>query len=62
MDLAGPIQYLIEIGWSISICLGCLFPLIGLGAAESGVNCCVLRYFVIITTLVFIALWLSIAV
>ena len=34
----------------------------GVGAAESGVDRCVLRYFVIIATLVFIASWLAVAV
>ena len=62
MNLAGPIQYLVEIGWSISIFLGWLFPLTGFGAAESGVDRYVLRYFIIITMLVFIALWLTVAV
>ena len=62
MNLAGMIQYLIEVGWSVSIFLGWLFPLTGLGAAESGVNYCVLCYFIIITMLVFIASWLSVAV
>ena len=62
MNLVGPIQYLIEVGWSVSICLGWLFPLTGLGATESGVDRCVSRYFITIRMLVFIASWLSVAV
>ena len=62
MNLVGLIQYLIKVGWSVSICLGWFFLLTGLGVAESDVNCCVLCYFIIITTLVFIASWLSVAV
>ena len=62
MNLVGPVQYLIEVGWSVSICLGWPFPLTGFGAAKSGIDRCVLRYFIIITTLVFIASWLSVAV
>ena len=41
MNLAGPVQYLVEIGWSDSVCLEWLFPLTGFGTAESGVDRCV---------------------
>ena len=38
MNLAGPIQYLVLIGWSISICLEWIFLLTGFGAIEFGVE------------------------
>ena len=44
------------------MCLEWLFPLTGFGAAESGVDLCVLRSFIIISTLVFIASWLAVVV
>ena len=44
------------------MCLEWLFPLTGFGAAESGVDLCVLRSFIIISTLVFIASWLAVAI
>ena len=62
MNLTGPVQYLVQIGWSISICLEWLFPLIGFGAVESGGNRCVMRSFVITAALVFAASWFTIAV
>ena len=36
MNLAGSVQYPIQVGWFISIRLGWLFPLTGLGVAECG--------------------------
>ena len=62
MNLAGPIQYLVQIGWSVSVCLEWLFPLTGFGAAESDVYQCVMRSFIIIATFLFTASWLVIAV
>ena len=62
MNLAGPVQYLVQIGWSISVCLKWLLPLTGFGAAESGVDRCVMRSFIIIATFVLVASWLAIAV
>ena len=62
MNLVGPIQYLIQVGWSVSVCLEWLFLLTGFGAAESGVDRRVLRSFIIISTLVFIVSWLAVAV
>ena len=62
MNLAGPVQYLILIGCSISVCLELLFMLTGFGTIESGVDRLVLRSFIVIVTLVFIVSWLAIAV
>ena len=41
MNLVGSVQYPIQVGWFISIRLGWLLPLAGLGVAESGVDRCV---------------------
>ena len=41
VDLAGSVQNLVQVGWFISIHLGWLLPLAGLGVAESGVDRCV---------------------
>ena len=41
MNLAGSVQYPIQVGWFISICLEWLLPLTELGVAESGVDRCV---------------------
>ena len=41
MNLAGSVQYPVQVGWFISICLEWLLPLTGLGVAESGVDRCV---------------------
>ena len=62
MNLAWLIQYLVYIGWSVSVFLEWLFSLTGFGAAESGLDHRVLRSFIIISTLVFIASWLAVAV
>ena len=43
-------------------CQGRLLPLTGFGAAESGVNHCVMRSFVIIVAFVFVASWFAIVV
>ena len=41
MNLAGSVQYPVQVGWFVSICLEWLLPLTGLGVAESGIDCCV---------------------
>ena len=62
MNLVGPVQYLVQIGWSISICLEWLLPLTGFRAAESSIFRCVMRSFVIAAALVFVVSWFAIAV
>ena len=47
---------------SVSVRLEWLFPLTGFGIAESGVDRCVVRFFIIIATFVLAALWPAIAV
>ena len=46
----------------ISVCIEWLFPLTGFGTAESGVDRCVVRFFIIIATFVLAASRLAIAV
>ena len=41
MNLAGSVQYPVEVGWFVSIRLEWLLPLTGLGVAESGIDRCV---------------------
>ena len=41
MNLAGMVQYPVQVGWFISILLEWLLLLTGLGVAESGVDRCV---------------------
>ena len=38
MNLAGSVQYPVQVGWFVSIRLEWLLPLTGLGVAESGVD------------------------
>ena len=42
MYLARAIEYAVQAGWSLIVSLVRFFPLAGLGAAESGVNCSVI--------------------
>ena len=39
MNLAGSVQYPVQVGWFISIRLEWILPLTGLGVYESGVDC-----------------------
>ena len=41
MNLAGSVQYPVQVGWFVSIHLEWLLPLTELGVAESGVDRCV---------------------
>ena len=56
MNLAGSVQYPVQVGWFVSICLEWLLPLTGLGVAESGVDHCVFGIVSVALTLVFVAL------
>ena len=62
VNLAWPIEYSVQTRWTISISFEWLLPLTGFGAAESAVNRRVLRYFIVVSTLVLVASWLAIAV
>ena len=41
MNLAGSVQYPVQVGWFVAIRFEWLLPLTGLGTAESGVDRCV---------------------
>ena len=62
MNLAGHVQYLIQVGWSVSVCLEWLLPLTGFGATESSVDRYVVRSLITIATFVLIAWWFPVAV
>jgi hypothetical protein len=62
MNLARPIEYFVQIRWTVLISFEWLLPLIGFRATESGINRCVFSFFVIVLTLVFVVLWPAIAV
>ena len=42
MYLARMVEYAVQAGWSLVVPYVGLLPLAGLGAAESGMNCCVI--------------------
>ena len=62
MNLAGPIQYFVQTGWTILVSFEQLLLLFGSRAAESGVDRRVFCIFVVISMLVFVASWLAVAV
>ena len=62
MDLARTVKYAVHARWSLVISLIRLFPLTGLIAAESGIDCRVFGVVAIVATLVSIASWLAVAI
>ena len=62
VNLARPIKYSVQTGWTIFVSFEWLLPLTGFGVAESGIDCRILRIVAIISTLVSIAPWLSVIV
>ena len=62
MNLTGPIQYFIQVGWAIFVSFEWLLPLTRLGATESGVDRRILSFFIVVLALVFAASWPSIAI
>ena len=61
MNLARPIEYFVQTGWTIFVSFEWLLPLTGFRATESSVDHLVWAIF-IISTLIFIASRLSIAI
>ena len=55
MNLARPIKYFVQIGWTIFISFEWLLTLTGFRATESGVNRCVFSFSIVVSTLVFVA-------
>ena len=62
MNLAGSIQYLVQVGWTIPITFEWLLPLTGFRATESGVDHHVFGIFIVASTLVFVASWITVAI
>ena len=62
MDLARPIEYSVQTRWTIFISFEWLLPLTGLRATESGVDRCVFGIFIVVSTLVFFASWIAVAI
>ena len=62
MNLAQSIQDLVQAGWSLFAAFKSLLLLTGSRVPESGVYRCVVRTFFLVSTLVFIAPWLPIAI
>ena len=62
MNLTRLVQYPIEGGWSLLVCLKWLLPLTGFRIVKSGVDRCVTQSFVIVATIILVQSWLAVAV
>ena len=62
MDLARPIKYSVQTGWTIFVSFEWLLPLTGFRATESGVDHRVFGIFIVASTFVFIAPWADVAI
>ena len=62
MNLAWMIEYAVQSGRARIVLLEWLFPLTGLRATESGIDCRVFSVIPIFATLVFVALGLAVAI
>ena len=62
MDLARPVQDFVQAGWSHFVAFKWLLLLTRSRAPESGIGRCFVRTFFFVSTLVFIALWLPVAI
>ena len=62
MYLARTIEYAVQAGWSLIVSFVWFFPLAGLGAAESGVDCSVVVIITIASAFVSVTSELAIAV
>ena len=62
MNLARPIEYFVQTGWTIFVSFKWLLPLTRFGATESSVDRRVFGIFIVASTLVFIASWPTVAV
>ena len=62
MDLAWTIEYAVQAGWARIVPFERLLPLAGLGAAESGVDRCVVGIISIVSALVPVASGLAVAI
>ena len=62
MNLARPVEYSVQIRWTVPISFEWLLPLTEFRASESGVNCRILRFFIVVPALMFITSWPSVAI
>ena len=62
MNLARPIEYFVQIGWTIFVSFKWILPLTGFRAVESGVDRRVFGILIVASTLVFVASWPTIAI
>mgnify|MGYP005844423635 CR=1 FL=1 len=62
MNLARPIKYFVQTGLTIFVSFDWLLPLSGFGAAESGVDRPNFAIVIIVSTLMFVAPWPTIAI
>ena len=62
VNLTRAIEYAVQTGWARIVSFEWLFPLTGLRATESGIDCRVFVVIAIAVTLVSVALWLAVAI
>ena len=62
MNLARPIKYSFQTGWTIFVSFEWLLPLTGFRATESGVDRRVFGIFIVALTLVFVVSWPAVAI
>ena len=62
MNLARPIEYFVQTGWTIVVSFEWLLPLSRFRATEYGVDRRVCGIFIVASTLVFVASWPTVAI
>ena len=62
MNLARPIEYSVQARWTLFVSTKWLLPLTGFRATESGVDRHVFGILIVVSTLVFVALWFTVAI
>ena len=62
MNLAWTVEYAVQTGRARIVIFEWLFPLAGLRATESGIDCHVFGVAAIVATLVYVVSWLAIAI
>ena len=62
MNLAWTVEYVVQTGWARIVIVEWLFPLTGLGATESGIDCRAFGTITVFTTQVFVASWFVVVV
>ena len=62
MNLAWTVEYAVQTGRAWIVSFGCLFPLTGFRATESGIDCRVFGFIAIVAALVSVAMWLAVVV